>query len=211
MPHTLIPEDTVVAEDDLEQGSISAWLHLLKCGQTQAATLIWDRYYRKLVMVATRRLGDNPDRSVDGEDIVQSSFKNVFNAMLNGKYPGIDNREDLWGLLLSSTVNRVRQHYRELNAIKRTHIPLTRSMSDHVLLLECLRAPEADIQLADLLEFLLDQLDIEDPSGELRKIAIFYLEDYSASSIARMLKRRKTNILVSLRLIRSLWEELETR
>ena len=80
----------------------------------------------------------NPDRSIDGEDIVQSSFKNVFAALIHGKYPGVDNRADLWSLLLSSTVNRVRQHYRELNTIKRTHIPLSQSISEDALILECL-------------------------------------------------------------------------
>jgi hypothetical protein len=200
-----------VTEDELEQGSISHWLCMLKCGQQHAAEPIWDRYYKKLVSIASQRLRENPDRSIDGEDIVQSSCKNVFSSILNGKYPEIENRGDLWNLLLASTVNRVRQHYRELNAVKRKHISLTQSLSDNATFFECLRTSEAENQLADLLEFLLNRLDVEDPSGELRKIAILHLEDHSASSIARMLKRRKTNILVSLRWIRSLWEELEAK
>jgi len=197
--------------DSSEQGSITHWLQKLKCGQQHAAEPIWDRYYKKLVSIASQRLRENPDRSIDGEDIVQSSFNKVFAALRDGKYPDIDNRGDLWSLLLSSTVNRVRQHYRELNAVKRKHISLTQSLYDNATFFECLRTSEAENQLADLLEFLLNRLDVEDPSGELRKIAILHLEDHSASSIARMLKRRKTNILVSLRWIRSLWEELEAK
>jgi len=50
-------------------------------------------------------------------------------------------------------------------------------------------------------------LDQEDPTGELRQIALLQLEEYSASAIARKLKRRKSYILQRVRMIRILWQE----
>jgi len=102
-----------------EPGSITRWLIELKAGQTQAAEPIWKRYQAKLVAIASQQLDQNPDRSIDGEDLVQSSFSHVCLAVKNGKYPAIDNREDLRGVLYIATVNRVRQHYRGLSALKR--------------------------------------------------------------------------------------------
>ena len=188
-----------------EPGSITRWLNNLRAGQSQAAAPIWRRYQAKLVSLASQQLEANPDRAVDGEDVVQSSFRNVCLAVQNGKYPDIDNREDLWGLLYIATVNRVRQHYRELKAVKRSHISSRQTLKPSIL--EDLQSPFAEAQMADLLEYLLSRLDLEDPSHLLRKIALLYLDDHSASSIAKLLQKRKTNILISLRLIRNIWQE----
>lgn len=188
-----------------QPGSVTHWLNQLQVGQSQAAEPIWKRYQAKLVSIASQQLDKNPDRSVDGEDLVQSSFRNVFLAVQNGKYPNIDNREDLWGLLYIATVNRVRQHYRELNALKRSHISSSRATDPTIL--EDLQTPFAEAQAADLLEYLLSRLDLEDPSHLLRQIALLYLDGHAASSIAKQLHKRKTSILISLRFIRSIWQE----
>jgi hypothetical protein len=188
-----------------EPGSITQWLNRLQAGQSQAAEPIWKRYQAKLVAIASQQLDENPDRSVDGEDLVQSSFRNVCLAVRGGKYPDIDNREDLWGLLYIATVNRVRQHYREQNALKRSQVSSIQAINP--MILQDLQSPIAEAQAADLLEYLLSRLDLEDPSHTLRKIALLYLDGHSGSSIARMLHKRKTNILISLRLIRCIWQE----
>jgi len=188
-----------------EPGSVTRWLDELKAGKTQAAEPIWKRYQAKLIAIATRQLEGNPDRSIDGEDIVQNSFSDVCLAIQNGKYTGIGDREDLWGVLYIATVNRVRQHYRGLSALKRSNYSPIQSIDP--LILDDLQTPFAEAQTADLLEYLLSRLDLEDPSYLLRRIALLYLDEHSASSIAKLLHKRKTSVLVSLRLIRSIWEE----
>jgi hypothetical protein len=79
-------------------------------------------------------------------------------------------------------------------------------MQDRLNAIE-LSGPVAQAELADLLAMLLRVLDQEDPSGELRQIALLQLEEYSASAIARKLKRRKSYILQRVRMIRILWQE----
>lgn len=188
-----------------DPGSITQWLSKLQDGQSEAAEPIWKRYQAKLVSIASQQLEENPDRSIDGEDLVQSSFGKVCLAVQNGKYPEIDNREDLWGLLYIATVNRVRQHYRELNALKRSHDSSSRAIDPSIL--ADLQTPFVEAQTADLIEHLLSRLDLEDPSHLLRQIALLYLDDHSASSIAKKLHKRKRSVLISLRLIRSIWQE----
>jgi hypothetical protein len=73
--------------------------------------------------------------------------------------------------------------------------------------IEDLASPEAETHMADLLEFLMHRLDLEDPSGELRTIAAMHLDQHSASAIAKILRRRKTVILQKIRLVRILWAE----
>jgi hypothetical protein len=68
--------------------------------------------------------------------------------------------------------------------------------------------PEVQAEMADLIETLFRRLDQEDPSGELRKIALLQLEEHSATSIASKLKRRKNHVLQRIRWIRILFEEI---
>lgn len=179
----------------------------LKSGNPTATHAIWERFYPKLVQAANKRLLKNPDPATSGEDIAQSSFRNVCLGVLEGKYPQLENRDDLWRLLMSSMINRVRSHYRSINAQKRT-VAQQESIDwiDDELLTE-LNSHEAQSQLDDLIDFLLVKLDQEDSSGELRQIALLYLHEHSASEIAKILHKRKTNILHKVQLIRSLWEE----
>jgi hypothetical protein len=64
--------------------------------------------------------------------------------------------------------------------------------------------------MADLVNSWLARLDQEDPTGQLKQIAIWTMDDISGSEIARILKKRKSLILQQIRLIRLLWEECET-
>jgi DNA-directed RNA polymerase specialized sigma24 family protein len=190
-----------------EPGSVSKWVSQMKAGDRSAARSLWGRFYGKLVRAATRRLGRNPDPSLGGEDVAQVAFANVCEGLLTGKYPQLENRDDLWRLLMASMVNRVTSHYRFINAQKRTvalNQPLEKIDEKSLL---TLATPEAQAELKDLIEHLLETLDQDDPTGELREIALLYLQEHAASAIAKKMRRRKTNILQKIHLIRLMWEK----
>ena len=190
-----------------EPGSITQWLQRLQDGESDAAKEIWSRYYPRVIRLAAIQLIKSDDRSIDEEDVAQSTFRTVYLAVMNGKYPDIEDRRDLWRLLLVSTLNRVRRHYRDSRTLKRSVNELvTQDQTRRRLLLE-ISGPDAQAEMADLIETLFLRLDQEDPTGELRKIALLQLEEHSASAIARRLKRRKNHVLQRIRLIRILWEE----
>ena len=190
-----------------EPGSITQWLQRLHSGEADAAKEIWNRYYPRVVRLAALQLIKSDDRSIDEEDVAQSTFRTVYLAVMNGKYPDIEDRRDLWRLLLVSTLNRVRRHHRDSHTLKRSVNELvTQDQSRRRLIME-ISGPEAQAEMADLIETLFRRLDQEDPTGELRQIALLKLEEHSASAIARRLKRRKNHVLQRIRLIRILWEE----
>jgi hypothetical protein len=190
-----------------EPGSITQWLQRLHAGEADAAKEIWNRYYPRVVRLAALQLIKSDDRSIDEEDVAQSTFRTVYLAVMNGKYPDIEDRRDLWRLLLVSTLNRVRRHHRDSHTLKRSVNELvTQDQSRRRLIME-ISGPDAQAEMADLIETLFRRLDQEDPTGELRQIALLKLEEHSASAIARRLKRRKNHVLQRVRLIRILWEE----
>lgn len=190
-----------------DPGSVSQWLDCLKSGDKSATEVLWRRFYPKLVRVANKKLFKNPDPAIGGEDIAQSSLRNVCQGVLDGKYPQLDNRDDFWRLLFVSMANRVCSHFRNCGAQKRNALLRDSSESVNDELISQLNSQEAQAELADLIEYLLGKLDQQDPSGELRRIALLYLDEHSASSIAKTLQRRKTNILHKIQWIRAIWEE----
>jgi DNA-directed RNA polymerase specialized sigma24 family protein len=189
-----------------EPGSITQWLQQLQSGDKKSATEIWKRFYPKIVRLASRALRPSPDRSQGGEDIAQSAVWNVFEGIIAGNYPYLENRNELWNLLFIATMNRVRTHFRELKNQKNPALAFEPLDDDD----DCIRdlsSPQAEIQMADLLEFLMKLLDQEDPTGNLRSVACLHLEEHSANEIARILRRRKTVVLQQIRMVRILWGE----
>lgn len=207
MPQVLSRHEIGTFQMTTEPGSITQWLQRLHAGEADAAKEIWNRYYPRVVRLAALQLIKSDDRSIDEEDVAQSTFRTVYLAVMNGKYPDIEDRRDLWRLLLVSTLNRVRRHHRDSHTLKRSVNELvTQDQSRRRLIME-ISGPDAQAEMADLIETLFRRLDQEDPTGELRQIALLKLEEHSASAIARRLKRRKNHVLQRIRLIRILWEE----
>ncbi len=54
--------------------SVSQWIDGLKAGDAAAAAKLWRRYYRRLVGLARKKLGDRPRRVADEEDVVLRNY-----------------------------------------------------------------------------------------------------------------------------------------
>jgi DNA-directed RNA polymerase specialized sigma24 family protein len=191
-------------------GSVSNWLKEIKSGDVDAVEAIWKRYYQRVVAFAIQRMKINPDCAVDGEDIAQLTMHRFCLNASSGQYPNLDDRQQLWDLLVVCTLNRIRKHLRDCNRIKRSGLNRVVFKFKRSEALEDLQAPEGPTIMADMVQSWLDRLDREDPTGQLKQIAIWSMEDISGSEIARIIKKRKSLVLQQIRLIRILWEECET-
>ena len=116
------------------EGSITAWLGELKAGKESAAQKLWERYVTRLVGLARSRLGRTPQAAGDEEDVVQAAFKSFFAGVQNGRFPQLNDRDDLWRLLVVLTERRAIDHIRrecrratagpEDRKVNRTWIPV---------------------------------------------------------------------------------------
>lgn len=194
-----------------EAGSVTRWLKRMKSGDSIAAQRIWGRYYQRLVQFAEHRMQGNPDRAVDSEDLAHSAFRRCCLALMAGRYGELNDRDDLWSLLIVYTLNRVRRHFRDSTAQKRRLIKGGLIELSGELALSDLRRPETPTVMSDLLSYWMERLDAEDSSGELRTIALMRMDHRTADEIARALRRRKTIVLQKIQLIRLIWEQCEQR
>lgn len=89
-----------------DQGSITQWLEQIEAGESVAAHMLWQRYYERLVALARRRLRDAPRRVADEEDVALSAFNCFFQGIEAGRFPKLDDRDDLWRILVTLTANK---------------------------------------------------------------------------------------------------------
>lgn len=86
--------------------SVTLWLSRLKSGRSDAAPRLWQRYVEQLVRLARRKLRGVPLRAADEEDVVLSAFEGFLRGVEDGRFPRLDDRDDLWQVLVMLTERR---------------------------------------------------------------------------------------------------------
>ena len=94
------------------RSSVSDWIDSLKRGSDDASLKIWRRYVEQLVREADRRLKNLPRRAADGEDIAQQAFAAFFRGVAANRFSKLDDRNDLWQLLVMLAGRRANDHLR---------------------------------------------------------------------------------------------------
>lgn len=197
----------MASEDD----SVTGWLTALKAGNSKAAGEIWDRYYARLVAVARRRLGSMPRRMADEEDVALSAMNHFFQGVDEGRFPKLDDRDDLWQVLVMLVCRRA-AHLQEKGLAQKRGGGAVRGESvwaneSVVRGIDAVAGdatpPDMAAQLAESCQALLDAL----PEGELREIAIAKLDGFTNDEIAGRLGVQTRTIERKLRTIRQLWSD----
>ena len=88
------------------EGSVTCWVTALKGGDPAAAQAIWERYHRRLVGLARDKLRAARRRAADEEDVVQNAFHSFFKGVAAGRFPRLDDRDNLWRLLVVITARK---------------------------------------------------------------------------------------------------------
>ena len=87
--------------------SVTVWIENLKQDDSQAAGELWSRYFDRLVRLARRKLGDWPRRVADEEDVAVSVFSALCSGAAAGRFTQLQNRDDLWRLLVAISAMKV--------------------------------------------------------------------------------------------------------
>lgn len=102
-----------------DSDSVTDWIESLKAGQHDAAELLWRRYSEVLAQLALRQLGRTPRRAFDEEDVAVSAFQAFLEGVDEGRFPKLDDRDDLWQVLVMLTERRAISARRRERAQKR--------------------------------------------------------------------------------------------
>ena len=66
--------------------SVTLWLDRLREGDSSAIQGIWDRYFRRLVGLARKKLRGMPRRVSDEEDVALSALNSFFQGAEQGRF-----------------------------------------------------------------------------------------------------------------------------
>jgi DNA-directed RNA polymerase specialized sigma24 family protein len=189
-------------------GSVTYWIGRLKAGdRDEASRRLWDAYASRVVRVALARLAGLPRLRTDAEDVALSAFDSFFRRAAAGRFPRLDDRQDLWALLLTLTCRKAARLVQR--AAGRPQIyPFTDLQKEEEdnrdNPAEAVVAPDSDpaeaAAVADEVARLLRVL-----SGELRTVALLALEGYSNREIGERVDLCEGSIGRKLRLIRETW------
>ena len=199
----------------LSTGSITQMLDQLKQGEQDNAQELWERYFRRLVGLARKKLGTLPRYApVDGEDVALSAFASFFRGVEKGHFPQLADREGLWDLLMLITSRKAYDQHEYWSRDKRdwrrvqqepVNPGTPRNWEDSPLaeLLSQDPDPAFAAEVAEQCDRLFDALEDE----ELRKIALAKMEGYINEEIAVRVGCALSTVERRLRLIRTRWEK----
>jgi DNA-directed RNA polymerase specialized sigma24 family protein len=183
--------------------SVTEWVGQLKEGDAHAAQMLWERYFRRLVGLARKRLENAPRRVADEQDVALSVLASVFRGVEEGRFPQLSDRDDLWRLLVTVTVRKAAWQRRHDNRLKRGGGVET---GPDVVLEEIVAqepTPAFAAEVADECQRLLSRLN--DP--DLEAVARDKMEGYTNAEIAERRHSALRTIERRLKLIRRLWQE----
>lgn len=198
----------------MTERSVSLWLDQLKAGDGDAASPLWERYFRRLVGLARHRLAERPRLGADAEDVALSAFDSFCRGAENGRFPRLKDRDDLWHVLVTITARKAQHLIRDQSRQKRGGGAV---MGESAFLaadggddarrgIEQVLAqgpgPEFVVQLTDEFERLFERLG--DP--DLRTIASLRMQGHTIDEISAQIGRAPATVERKLKVIRTLWE-----
>jgi DNA-directed RNA polymerase specialized sigma24 family protein len=205
-------------------GSVSHWIMALKEGDQAAAQPLWERYHARLIGLARQILQGARRRDADEDDVVQNAFHSFFHGVTRARFPQLNDRDNLWRLLVVITareaISQVRKERRRIRPYSRrgrgpdegvvtrqsgfARFPL--DADDEALLPLVVGhepTPELAAQVVEQYQILLERLG----DDKLRQIAVWKLEGCTNGEIAGKLTCSRRTVIRKLETIRLIWSK----
>jgi DNA-directed RNA polymerase specialized sigma24 family protein len=193
-------------------GSVTHWISALKAGDEAAAEKLWERYFRRLVGLARKRLRMARRRAEDEEDVALSALDSLYRGARQGRFPRLTDRDDLWRLLVVITTRKaidLRERERRVRRgggkVRGESVFVTPTGSDERGLENVLGpepTPEFVPLMAEECQRLLDKL----ANAKLRSVAVWKMEGHTNEEIAARLGCAVPTVERRLRMIRKCWD-----
>jgi DNA-directed RNA polymerase specialized sigma24 family protein len=191
-------------------GSVTRWVGGLKAGDPEATRQIWERYFADLVRLARARLRDLPRAAADEEDAALSAFDSFCRGAEHGRFPRLDDRQDLWRVLVTITARKAADLVQLEHRLKRGggHVRTEADLAAAALEAGGIGqvpannpSPELAVMMAEECQRLFDLL----PDESLRQVAALKLEGHTDQEVAKQLGCGLSTVERRLKTIRTIW------
>jgi DNA-directed RNA polymerase specialized sigma24 family protein len=183
---------------------------LLKEGDALAAQKLWERYFAQLVRLAHKKLQGLFRAASSAEDVALSAFDSFCRGAGQGRFPRLNDRDDLWQLLVLLTARKaadaVEYEHRQKRRRPTADPQAGAAPPDLEQVLGREPSPAFAAQVAEECQALLARLG----DAELQAVAVWKMEGYTHDEIAGKLGCVPRTVERKLRVIRSIWSEEPT-
>lgn len=193
-----------------DEGSVTRWIVPLKAGDEEATRALWRRYFETLVRLARARLRRTRRGAADEEDVALSALDSFFAGARDGRFPRLEDRDDLWRVLVTITTRKAATRLRDEGRLKRgggrvvgeSALDGPSGERDGLDQFACPEpTPALAAALADECRLRLDALGDE----TLRRVALLKMEGYTDAEVAARLDCGLRTIARKLDIIRRMW------
>jgi RNA polymerase sigma factor (sigma-70 family) len=180
----------------MDHDSVTQWLVNLHHDERTAAEQLWQRYWNRVAGMARTILSAYPRGAADEQDVAQSVIRTFFRRVRDGRFPRLENRRDLWNLLVTITIRKALKQRR-----RQSRQALTGTDAEFIQ--QALsREPEPDIasMLRDEVQHLVGLLD-----EPMQRVAALLLEGCTNEEAAARCGVSLATIERRRQLIRKTW------
>jgi RNA polymerase sigma factor (sigma-70 family) len=190
--------------------SVTQWISRIRDGGDGVAQRLWERYYGALVRLARAKLKRSPRVAGDEEDVALSAFDSFYRRAGQGQFPQLNDRDDLWKLLITITKGKVNDRIQKAGRLKRggghelREADLAAVEGEPTQFEEVIGSeptPEFAAMVAEEYQRLLAAL----PDETHRKIAVWRMEGWKDEEIAEKLGCVRRTVGRKLQVIRNAW------
>ena len=194
--------------------SITNLISAMKHGDSESIRGLWERYFARLVALASKNLGNAPRRVLDEEDVALSVFDDLVEGAAQGRFTEMTDRQDLWILLVvmvkQKAIDQIRYHSRKKRGgdqVRGESVFDEHNTEDLQRGLEKVVSeeptPDMLVQMREECQRLLQQL----PKEIMRTIALRRMAGYTNEEISDELGISLRSVERKLQLIRTEWSE----
>ena len=190
-----------------EIGSVTHWIQQLKSGERAEVHNLWERYFHQLVAIARSKLQTFPRTAADEEDVAISAFHSFCKAVEGGRFPKLDDRHDVWQILIMITrrkaISLKQYERREIRDCSRNQAFSDETMAgpDFKKFISSEPDPQFVSEMVDQCTFLMNKLD----DDRLSQIVRWRMDGYTIAEIGEKLDLSPATIERRMRFIRKCW------
>lgn len=178
----------------------------------EAARQIWQRYFGRLSKLVQSHLDGRIRQREDEDDVVQEMYHSFFRRQSDGDFD-LANRDELWQLLVTIVLRKVRNKAKHHQSQKRDYRNEARTGRDaeslvpNEILSELAGVNPTPLEAAAVAEAVEQRLQIL--SEPLRQLALWKLEGFTHEEIAKKIGCSKRTVIRKIELIGREWTELD--
>lgn len=192
------------------EGTVTYWLDRLKAGDETAEQKLWQAYGERLANLALKHLRSDQRRAVNEEDVALSAFNTFFVGVRRGRFLRLEDRNDLWQVLVmltrSKAANQRKHDLRQKRGGGRVRGESAfEGDSGDLGIGQIIDAEPTPAEAAQFVEEFMGRLAML--PEDLREVALLKLEGYTVQEIAVRYQCVSRTIERRLQLIRSTWSE----